>query len=152
MNQLHPSASAANQEARQARFARRVVARLSESADQLDGDIGERLRFARERALERARVARAASTAPGRVGVTAGGAAVLGGGPSGWFSGWWLKVASVVPLIALVCGLVLIQQGQTRAQISTAAEVDAALLSDDLPPTAYTDAGFLEFLKTPPRE
>jgi hypothetical protein len=152
MNQLHPSASAAARDAQQARFARRVVARLSENADQLGGDIAERLRFARERALERARTGRVPATAPSRVGVTAGGAAVLGGGPGGWLPTWWLKVASVLPLIVLVCGLVLIQQGQTRAQISTAAEVDAALLSDDLPPTAYTDAGFLEFLKTPPRE
>ena len=150
MNQLHPSASAAAREAQQARFARRIVARLSENADHLGGDIAERLRFARERALERARVARAPASTPARVGITGSGAALLGGGP-GW-SGWWLKIASVLPFIALVCGLVLIQQGQTRAQISTAAEVDAALLSDDLPPTAYTDAGFLEFLKTPPRE
>ena len=27
------------------------------------------------------------------------------------------------------------------------AEVDAALLTDDLPPTAYTDPGFVHFLK-----
>ena len=151
MNQLHPSASAAAREAQQARFARRIVARLSENADQLGGDIAERLRFARERALERARTVRVPAAAGSPVGVTAGGAAFLGG-PGNWLPGWWLKIASVLPLIALVCGLVLIQQGQTRAQISTAAEVDAALLSDDLPPTAYTDAGFLEFLKTPPRE
>ena len=152
MNQLHPSASAAAREAQQARFARRIVARLSENADQLGGDINERLRFARERALERARTVRVTAAAPSAVGIIPGGAALLGGGPGGWMPNWWLKVASVLPLIVLVCGLVLIQQGQTRAQISTAAEVDAALLSDDLPPTAYTDAGFLEFLKTPPRE
>ena len=30
--------------------------------------------------------------------------------------------------------------------------IDAALLADDLPPDAYSDAGFAEFLKTPPRE
>ena len=30
------------------------------------------------------------------------------------------------------------------------AEIDAALLADDLPPKAYSDAGFAEFLKTPP--
>jgi hypothetical protein len=152
MNQLHPSASAAAREAQQARFARRVAARLSDNADQLGGDIAERLRFARERALERARLVRAPAAAPARIGVTAGRAAVLAGGQFDWLPGWGLKLASVLPLIVLVCGLVLIQQGQTRAQISTAAEVDAALLSDDLPPNAYTDAGFLEFLKTPPRE
>jgi hypothetical protein len=30
-----------------------------------------------------------------------------------------------------------------------AAEIDSALLADDLPPKAYSDAGFVEFLKTP---
>jgi hypothetical protein len=134
-------------DAAQLRFARRIVARLNQDAERLDGDVAERLRFARERALERARLVQSTAAAP-RLGVTAGGAALLGRG----FSGWWLKVASVVPLIALVGGLVLIQKWQARAQISTAAEIDAALLADDLPPTAYSDAGFLEFLKSPPRE
>jgi len=29
------------------------------------------------------------------------------------------------------------------------AEVDSALLTDDLPPSAYADPGFLQFLKMP---
>ena len=55
----------------------------------------------------------------------------------------------MLPALALVAGLVLIQRWQDNAQVSVAAEVDAALLSDDLPPNAYSDAGFAEFLKTP---
>jgi hypothetical protein len=146
MNQLHSSTLTAARDAMQARFARRVVARLNDSAEHLGGDVTERLRFARERAVERAAAARTAA-APAAVGMTASGAALLGAG-----SGWWVKVASVLPLLALVVGLILIQRWQTTAQISVAAEVDAALLADDLPPTAYRDAGFVEFLKTPPRE
>jgi len=45
--------------------------------------------------------------------------------------------------------LVLIQHWNTQAQIDTAAEIDAALLSDGLPPAAYSDPGFGEFLKQP---
>jgi len=146
MNQLNPSSLSAARDAMQARFARRVVARLSDGAGDLDSDVAERLRFGRERALERAALARKAAASASTVGVTRGGAALLGG------SGWWLRVASVLPLVALLVGLVLIQRWQTTAQISVAAEVDAALLADDLPPTAYRDAGFVEFLKTPPRE
>jgi len=146
MNQLNPSSLSAARDAMQARFARRVVARLSDGAGDLDSDVAERLRFGRERALERAALARKAAASSSTVGVTRGGAALLGG------SGWWLRVASVLPLVALLVGLVLIQRWQTTAQISVAAEVDAALLADDLPPTAYRDAGFVEFLKTPPRE
>lgn len=147
MNQLNPSSLIAARDALQARFARRIVARLNDDTEQLGGDVAERLRFAREGALARARLARSPAAVAPRLGITAAGAALLGGG-----SGWWVKLASVVPLVALVCGLVLIQQWQTRVQISVAAEVDAALLADDLPPTAYSDAGFVEFLKTPPRE
>jgi len=147
MNQLNPSSLSAAREAMQARFARRVVARLSDGAGGLGGDVAERLRFGRERALERAALARKTAASASPVGVTGGGGALLGGG-----TGWWLRAASVLPLVALLVGLVLIQRWQTTAQITVAAEVDAALLADDLPPTAYRDAGFVEFLKTPPRE
>ena len=147
MNQLNPSSLSAARDAMQARFARRVVARLSDGASDLGGDVAERLRFGRERALERAALARKTAASSSPVGVTGGGGALLGGG-----TGWWLRAASVLPLVALLVGLVLIQRWQTTAQITVAAEVDAALLADDIPPTAYRDAGFVEFLKTPPRE
>lgn len=144
---LNSSSLIADHDVAEARFARRIVARLNADTDRLGGDIAERLRFARERAVERARLARSPSAAAPRLGVTAAGAALLGGG-----SGWWVRLASAVPLLALVGGLVLIQQWQTKTQISVAAEVDSALLADDLPPSAYSDAGFVEFLKSPPRE
>jgi uncharacterized protein DUF3619 len=128
----------------QSRFALRVAARLSERSQELEPDLTERLRIAREQALARARTVRKAETAPARVG-TNGGAAILGGGPR-----WWLKLAGgALPVLALIGGLILIQQLENDAQISTAAEIDAALLTDDLPPAAYSDAGFAEYLKTP---
>lgn len=130
-------------DALEARVAYRVAGRLSERANALDGDVAERLRFAREKALERAQAARGAST---QVVVASGpsGAGVLGSS-----GGWWVKFGSVLPLIALAAGLLLIQHLHTEAQISAAAEIDAELLADDLPPAAYSDAGFVEFLKTP---
>jgi chemotaxis response regulator CheB len=131
------------QEAREARFAYRIAARLNERADTLDGDIAERLRFAREKALECARSARTAESRS-VVGISVSGAALLGGS-----TGWWVKLASVLPLLALAAGLLLIQHMHQTAQISVAAEIDAELLADDLPPAAYSDAGFVEFLKTP---
>jgi hypothetical protein len=134
----------ASLDALQARFALRVTAGLTERSLDLGADISERLRFAREKALERARATRTAE-ATSVLGVTRGGAAVLGSTDSGW----WIRIASALPVFALVAGLVLIQRWQDNAQISVAAEVDAALLSDDLPPKAYSDAGFAEFLKMP---
>ena len=44
-------------------------------------------------------------------------------------------------------GAVLIQQQNDSEQTRLAADIDAALLADDLPPAAYTDAGFAEFLR-----
>ena len=135
---------AASLDALQARFGLRVAAALTERSMDIGADLTERLRFAREKALERARAARAAETTP-VVGVSRGGAAILGQGGASW----WIRLASVAPVLALIAGLVLIQRWQDNAQISVAAEIDAALLSDDLPPKAYGDAGFAEFLKTP---
>jgi hypothetical protein len=132
-------------DAMQARFALRVTAKLSERSAELSPDLAERLRFAREQALERARTVRGSAHATSQVGVSRGGAAILGHAGSGW----WLKFASVLPVFALAAGLFMIQRWQENTQISTAAEVDAALLSDALPPQAYSDAGFAEFLKTP---
>jgi len=138
--------SAAALDTARGRFARRVVARLDEHARSIEGDVAARLRFSREQALARASTARSAAAAGQALGVTRGGGALLGG------NGWWLKLASLAPLAALIIGLLLIQHWQARTQIDAAAEVDAALLADDLPPSAYRDAGFVEFLKTPPRE
>jgi hypothetical protein len=138
-----PSGAAAD--ALEARFALRVAAQLSEQAMHLSPDIGERLRVGRDQALERARAVRAAHSDTSTVGFTAAGAAILGGAGRGW----WVTVGSALPLLALLAGLGLIQHWYSDEQIAAAAEIDAALLSDDLPPKAYSDAGFVEFLKAP---
>jgi hypothetical protein len=130
-------------EALETRLAHRLAAHLTERAEQIEPDVSERLRFARERAVERAREARAAAAQPDFT-MASGRSAVLGRA-----SGWWVRLGSALPLLALAAGLVLIQHWHTEAQIATAAEIDADLLADDLPPSAYTDAGFVEFLKTP---
>jgi hypothetical protein len=134
----------AAREAIESRFARNIAARLSERAENVAPEIRERLRFAREKAVEAGRLARSGVEV-----VSSGqGSAVLGFS----HSPWWQRIATVLPLAALVGGLLLIEDWQTRSQISVAAEVDAALLSDDLPINAYRDAGFVEYLKAPPSE
>ena len=128
-------------EALQARLALRLAAGLDEVADSAPHDIEQRLRVAREQALALARAReRRAGEAP--VSVSAGGDAALGG--------WWMRLASVLPLLLLVGGLVVISQEAVQEQVDAAAEIDAALLADDLPPAAYSDPGFLAFLKNPP--
>ena len=147
MNANENSFGLVAREAIESRFARNIAARLSERAENVAPEIGERLRFAREKAVETGRLARSANEVHG-VGHNAQGSAILGFSRSRW----WLGIASALPLAALIGGLVLIQDWQTRSQISVAAEVDAALLGDDLPINAYRDAGFVEYLKAPPGE
>jgi hypothetical protein len=135
-------------EAIQARFGVRVAARLSESARELPHDVSERLKASRELALDRARLARRAeaATSTHAVGNGSSAAMILGGGSG---SDWWFKLASILPIAALVAGFFFIEHAHTREQIAAAAEIDAALLADDVPPAAYSDPGFVEFLKAP---
>jgi hypothetical protein len=62
---------------------------------------------------------------------------------------WWLRLASFAPLALLVVGLLFIQRSYVDQQVRAAAEIDAAILTDDLPPQAYSDPGFAEFLRSP---
>ena len=128
----------------EARFGVRIASMLGERAGSTAPDISERLRFAREQALVRAQAAR-------REVRTAAAPVVVGRGRSAVLAnplGWWFKLGSAAPLALLVLGLAGIAHVHDKAQIAAVAEVDAALLSDDLPPAAYTDPGFAEYLKT----
>ena len=121
------------------RFGRAVAARLDSAGDQISYEARERLRAARVRALELRRQQQVAPVVVGR-----GGSATLAFGERSWFN----RVASVLPLVVLAAGLVLIHTFQADRRASELAEVDAALLTDDLPPAAYADPGFVQFLKS----
>jgi len=137
-------------ESRMARFGTRVAAGLSEHSESLPQDITERLRVAREQAVQRARLqaqtARRAAAAPAQSVVANGNTLALGGPGGNGGSPLWLKLVSILPLLLLVLGLLAIQHGQSYAQIRAAAEVDTALLSDNVPPAAYSDPGFSQYL------
>lgn len=120
-------------------FGRRVALRLDGATEQMPYEVRERLRAARVRALQVRQQPEVAPVAIGR-----GGAATLGLGERSWF----YRVASVLPLVLLAAGLVLLHSVQSDRRASELAEVDAALLTDDLPPAAYADPGFVQFLKT----
>ena len=55
---------------------------------------------------------------------------------------------TVLASAALAAGLITINIVQNDDRAVDVADLDAALLTDDLPPQAYTDPGFLQFLKT----
>lgn len=122
-------------------FGRRVAARLSAGSNELPHDISERLRVARAQAVAKRKLVPEMRTA--QTTHVAGGTAALGGG--GW---WWTRLGAALPLVALVGGLIAINVVQTENRASELADVDSALLTDDLPPAAYTDPGFAQFLKS----
>lgn len=136
----HPEAST---DLEMDRLGYQLSAKLSIVTQDLGHDISERLRIARQRALQ--------SRPPlvlmqRRLSTTAQGNGTLTGQPDEGLS-LWSVFASALPLLALVLGLLLIQFTQLDNVTSDIARIDAALLTDELPPDAYTDPGFVQFLK-----
>lgn len=143
MNAIHRPHDA-DLDALEARFGLRVAARLS--AQELPADVTERLRFAREQALARRR-REAPAPAPVILGGGARAAIALPGGPGqpAW-PRWW-PMAWTLPAATLALGLFLIHEWHADRRLRLTAEIDSALLADDLPPSAYADPGFAEFLR-----
>jgi hypothetical protein len=109
----------------QDKVGRRIATRLLDSADHLPNDISERLQQA------------------SAISVQGGVASLQMGGDE---NHTWNFIASLLPLLALIVGLMAISVLQDRDRASEIADVDAELLSDVLPPSAYADPGFIHFL------
>lgn len=124
-------------------FAYRVVAHLDAAVTDLPRDISERLRASRTRAIANRKVL----LQPSSRNVLQNGVIAINGGDEGL--NFWNRIGSLIPLIALVAGLATIKSFLDDDRANQLAEVDAALLADDLPPSAYVDPGFLQFLKLP---
>jgi hypothetical protein len=123
-------------------FGRNSIALLSEGAQVLPAKIKERLYAARMKALSVRKAEKVLVHKP-----------VLAGFTGNWSfgsHGRWESFGWIAPLVVLVFGLMAIAQWQNDSRINDIAEVDAALLSDDVPPDAYADSGFLAFLKNGP--
>jgi hypothetical protein len=124
------------------KFTNKIRQALNEGS-RLNGDAGahiaERLRAAREQALARRKLERAPALAWARS--TAAG--VIGGfGGLGGFS-----IRLLLPTALLVAGLIAIFSAQQAQRAADIEELDAQLLTDDLPIDAYLDRGFETWLK-----
>ena len=113
---------------------------LTQASAELPHDLSERLRIARQQALAVRKVA------AGEPVLAMGGRLALAG-PGSEGMGLWSVLGSAVPLLALVAGLVATQWLDHEQFVSEIAEIDSALLVDDLPPAAYSDPGFIQFLR-----
>jgi hypothetical protein len=122
-------------------FARRLTAQLTQASDDLPHEISERLKAARMVALSKRKIAIAeTASAVTQLGATA--ALHLGGEKLNIFG----RLAAFIPLIALAAGLMAIQLLQDDFWVDEIASIDAELLNDELPPEAYTDPGFAQYL------
>jgi hypothetical protein len=123
-------------------FGRATAALLRQGSQSLPAGIKDRLYAARLRALSLKK--------PEKVRIQQ---QVLAHSTGNWSFGprsLWDNVSWIPPLVVLVFGLIGIAQWQQDSRINDIAELDAALLTDDVPPDAYADSGFMGFLKNGP--
>jgi hypothetical protein len=116
-------------------FGNKVRHLLNQRSSTVDPAVAERLRAAREQALARQR--------PEPAPVLAWADNVLGR-VDGWGS---LSLRILVPLALLVGGLAGIYSWEQNQRIAEVEDIDAQLLTDDLPVEAYLDRGFQNWLK-----
>ena len=106
----------------------------------LDSRKAARLQAARELALARKR--------PEPVGVLAS-TGVWAGNMVGDFGGWTgVSLRVLVPVAMLLIGFGAIYTWQQNQRAAEVEEIDAQLLTGDLPIDAYLDRGFQNYLKT----
>lgn len=126
-------------------FGRRVSAHLDQANQNLPYDITERLRAARMRALAARRISQTEWQTASDVQVQNG---VLNMKFPSKAHVFFNSLVSLIPLICLAAGLVMLYEFHNDQSANELAEVDSALLVDDLPPKAYVDPGFAHFLQS----
>ena len=120
------------------KFAAKVRQALSESANQLDS--GTLLKLERARNLALARHKPGSSVQAVLMGKNSRALGNFG------FSGLFRTAAWATPVLALVVGLVILQDWQSQSENSELASIDTEVLTDDLPLNAYLDQGFNRYL------
>ncbi|MES2069349.1 MAG: DUF3619 family protein [Pseudomonadota bacterium] len=130
-----------SKETREIEFAYKVRHALNQSAESLPSQTLDRLANARKMAMSRKK-ADTPSAAFAMKGVLAGNSGFSFQGPGSWLG----KLGVALPLLVLVAGLIGIYQYEEQRRISDLADIDAAMLVDELPPAAYLDTGFTAYL------
>ena len=120
---------------------------LNENLESLPASTTERLAAARKQALARKKAHAAPVAERSLRGRLAGLVDV-----DFHFSGYGLgRLGVALPLLALVVGLGGLYQYEQEQRIDELAELDAAMLADELPLTAYLDHGFNAYLESQQR-
>ena len=126
-------------------FAYKVRRALDEQIISLPESTTSRLTAARKLAIARKKPESAVyATVPERrlAGVHSSGAS----NPFNDSISWLVRVGIIIPLIVLVIGAFGIYKYEADRRINELADLDAAVLSDELPLNAYLDHGFDTYL------
>lgn len=142
---MNTSNSIANRQGLEDRQGRQLAAWLDATARELPHDISERLRVARQQAVDRHARAHVMRTASSGAAALSDGSLVLAGGEEPSF---WPRLAALFSIAAVLIGLITIHTSVGNQLAEDLARIDSAILTDELPPDAYADPGFAEFLKT----
>ncbi|PAT35983.1 DUF3619 family protein [Vandammella animalimorsus] len=108
--------------------------RHAEQTQPLERDIAERLRIARQQAMATHQLAllrqQQSSTAAARRAAA-----------------WWKRTLALLPLAAVGAGVMFTQGAVSNDGASELAQTDTHILAQELPPSAWSDPGFQQFLK-----
>lgn len=126
---------------RELNFAYKVRHALNESAENLPASTTDRLAAARKTAL-----ARKKKEWPIRIMATPRVLAGHAGNLVDDHLPWLGRMGLMLPLIVVALGLTGIYHHEKQRRIRETAEIDAAVLSDELPLSAYLDHGFNAYL------
>lgn len=124
-------------------FAYKVKLALDAGLDGLSDDTLQNLAAARRVALARKKVVPMTVRVeqPAFAGTFNNGGTLTSSGPS-----WLGRLGVAVPLLAGIILFAGIYQHENTKRVADLAEIDAAVLSDELPLSAYLDHGFNAFL------
>ncbi|NNG22223.1 DUF3619 family protein [Telluria aromaticivorans] len=117
---------------------------LNENLDALPAATSDRLAAARARALSRKKADARGATRPAKrpfFNINA-----LFTGPA------LARLAVAAPILALVIGMGGVYQYEQQERMAAMAEIDAAVLADELPLTAYLDQGFNVYVESQQRQ
>lgn len=129
------------QEAIEDQFGKRIANLLDAHSRHLDPSVSEKLSQSRAFALSRAKPEAHLILNQRLASAHNSFEAPRSNHPLWSFSGW------LIPLVVVVLGLIAITEWQEDLRIKDIATVDIALLTDDVPPDAFVDNGFMAFLK-----
>ena len=129
--------------AAEARLGYLIAGHLTARSEELPDEVAERLKGIRQMVVDRRSPQRA--IAPVRRLAAAGGG--HGGAYGGGDGSWRLRLGLLLAVPTLLYGLYALQHFEQERFVKRIADIDTALMLDDLPPQAYLDPGFRTYLQ-----